>query len=134
MRDDVPAPAYLSAFGPSVDGVVIKNDFRDDLLTHFLPDMQGSINVNVKRSGEAAGANRYDVMFGVVTSEALWRFSSSDIQGISVVIPKTDSVLLLYDFTTTTNSFVFQILYKTNKSILMNIVLSTGHLVKSQNS
>lgn len=94
MRNDVPAPAYLSSFGPSVDGVVIKTDFREDLLTHFLPDMQG-LNVNVKRSGEFMGANRYDLLFGVVTSEALWRFSSTDIQS-GFDFERRDKILRTY--------------------------------------
>jgi neuroligin len=94
LRADVSAPTYLSAFGPSVDGVVIKTDFQKEILTYFQPDMQGhtgssgGMNSNVKRSGEAtlaaiansAGGNKYDLLFGVVTSEALWRFSASDIQ------------------------------------------------------
>ncbi|XP_021920831.1 neuroligin-3-like isoform X3 [Zootermopsis nevadensis] len=94
LRADVSAPTYLSAFGPSVDGVVIKTDFQKEILTYFHPDMQGyagsmgGVNSNMKRSGDAtlaaiansAGGNRYDLLFGVVTSEALWRFSASDIQ------------------------------------------------------
>ncbi|GFG34208.1 hypothetical protein Cfor_08179, partial [Coptotermes formosanus] len=94
LRADVSAPTYLSSFGPSVDGVVIKTDFQKELLTYFHPDLQGyagsggGVNTNMKRSGDAtlaaiansAGGNRYDLLFGVVTSEALWRFSASDIQ------------------------------------------------------
>lgn len=94
LRADVSAPTYLSAFGPSVDGVVIKTDFQKELLTYFQPDLQGytgsggGVISNMKRSGDAtlaaiansAGGNRYDLLFGVVTSEALWRFSASDIQ------------------------------------------------------
>lgn len=94
MRADISPPAYLSSFGPSVDGVVIKTDFRDDLLTHFLPDMQG-FSSNVKRSGESTGANRYDVLFGVVTSEALWRFSSADIQA-GFDFDRRDKILRTY--------------------------------------
>lgn len=33
---------------------------------------------NAKRSQESSG--KYDLMFGVVTGEAIWRFSASDIQ------------------------------------------------------
>lgn len=33
---------------------------------------------NSKRSPESG--NRYDLMFGIVTGEAIWRFSASDIQ------------------------------------------------------
>ncbi|XP_044731238.1 neuroligin-4, X-linked-like, partial [Chrysoperla carnea] len=96
LNADISAPTYLSSFGPSVDGVVIKSDFAKELLTYFLPsDLQsfanspiGSVNSNMKkRSGEAtlsasrnSHQNRYDLLFGVVTSEALWRFSANDIQ------------------------------------------------------
>lgn len=37
QKADVVAPTYLSAFGPSVDGVVIKTDFQKDMLTYFVP-------------------------------------------------------------------------------------------------
>lgn len=94
IRNDVPPPAYLSSFGPSVDGVVIKTDFREDLLTHFLPDRPG-LSFNAKRSQESLGANRYDLMFGVVTSEALWRFSSTDIQG-GFDFERRDKILRTY--------------------------------------
>lgn len=87
LEADVEAPAYLSAFGPSVDGVVIKTDFAKELVTYFKPsDLQnfvGPVNANLKRSEATLtprGANPYDLLFGVVTSEALWRFSASDIQ------------------------------------------------------
>lgn len=87
LEADVVAPAYLSAFGPSVDGVVIKTDFAKELLTYFIPsDLQSfvaGVNSNMKRSEAtltSRGNNRYDLLFGVVTSEALWRFSATDIQ------------------------------------------------------
>lgn len=87
LEADVEPPAYLSAFGPSVDGVVIKTDFAKELVTYFKPsDLQsfvGPVNANLKRSEATLtprGANPYDLLFGVVTSEALWRFSASDIQ------------------------------------------------------
>nr|CAD7457373.1 unnamed protein product [Timema tahoe] len=94
LQADVTAPTYLSAFGPSVDGVVIKKNLQKELLTYFHPDIQSFTstssngNGNMKRSGDAtlaamansAGGNRYDLLFGVVTSEALWRFSSVDVQ------------------------------------------------------
>ncbi|KAF6206601.1 hypothetical protein GE061_017837 [Apolygus lucorum] len=83
MAADITAPAFLSAFGPSVDGVVIKADFHENLWTNFLPEMTGFVpqqTVNVKRSGDSiAGSIKYDLLFGVVTSESLWRFSSNDI-------------------------------------------------------
>ncbi|CAG9769176.1 unnamed protein product [Ceutorhynchus assimilis] len=87
LQADVTPPAYLSAFGPSVDGVVIKADFAKELVTYFKPqDLQsfvGPVNANMKRSEATLvpkGSNPYDLLFGVVTSEALWRFSSNDIQ------------------------------------------------------
>lgn len=86
LQADVIAPAYLNAFGPSVDGVVIKADFAKELVTYFKPqDLQnfmGPINSNMKRSEATItprGNNPYDLLFGVVTSEALWRFSNNDI-------------------------------------------------------
>ncbi|XP_039296048.1 LOW QUALITY PROTEIN: neuroligin-4, Y-linked-like [Nilaparvata lugens] len=71
MKADVTAPAFLSAFGPSVDGVVIKTDFQEDALSHFVSGAQ-------KRGSDLV--SRYDLLFGVVTSEALGKFSASDIQ------------------------------------------------------
>lgn len=54
-----------------MDGVVIRNGLSrqdaDDLLSR-----------NSKKSQDAI--SRYDLMFGVVTGEAIWRFSASDIQ------------------------------------------------------
>lgn len=41
LRADVRAPSFLSAFGPSVDGVVIKPDFQKDLLSYLGPEFQG---------------------------------------------------------------------------------------------
>lgn len=77
MSVDIAAPAFLSAFGPSVDGVVIKADFHENLWTNLLPEMTGFApqqTVNVKRSGDSiAGSIKYDLLFGVVTSESLWR-------------------------------------------------------------
>ncbi|GBP26815.1 Neuroligin-1 [Eumeta japonica] len=92
---DIPTPSYLTAFGPSVDGVVVKTDYAKELLTYFIPnDLQGFTSVSGvnnfkggtdKRSGERVfgirgGQNKYDLLFGVVTSEALWKFSAQDIQ------------------------------------------------------
>lgn len=95
MGAEITAPSYLSAFGPTVDGVVIKTDYAKELLTFFIPnDMQGFTSVSGvnnfkgttdKRNGDRifgikGGQNKYDLLFGVVTSEALWRFSAQDIQ------------------------------------------------------
>ncbi|XP_072394349.1 neuroligin-4, Y-linked [Diabrotica undecimpunctata] len=86
LQADVVAPSYLSAFGPSVDGVVIKADFAKELVTYFKPqDLQyfvGPVNVNMKRSEATItprGNNPYDLLYGVVTSEALWMFSNNDV-------------------------------------------------------
>ncbi|XP_063224894.1 neuroligin-4, X-linked-like [Bacillus rossius redtenbacheri] len=88
---DVRAPAHLSAFGPSVDGVVIRADLQREMLAHPGADLQGFAagpappQGNAKRSGDAVlaasgAAGRYDLLFGVVTAEALWRFSAADVQ------------------------------------------------------
>ncbi|VEN45260.1 unnamed protein product, partial [Callosobruchus maculatus] len=73
LQADITPPAYLSAFGPSVDGVVIKADFAKELVTYFKPqDLQnfvGSVNSNMKRSEASLtprGSNPYDLLFGVV--------------------------------------------------------------------
>ncbi|KOB68129.1 Neuroligin-3, partial [Operophtera brumata] len=93
MSADISTPSYLTAFGPSVDGVVVKTDYAKELLTFFIPnDLQGFTSVSGvnnfkadKRSGDRTfgirgGQNKYDLLFGVVTSEALWKFSAQDIQ------------------------------------------------------
>lgn len=93
MSADINTPSYLTAFGPSVDGVVVKTDYAKELLTFFIPnDLQGFTSVSGvnnfkadKRSGDRifgirGGQNKYDLLFGVVTSEALWKFSAQDIQ------------------------------------------------------
>ncbi|KAG8276924.1 neurexin protein binding [Homalodisca vitripennis] len=60
LQADIRPAAFLNAFGPSVDGVVIRPEF----------DQEDNIY----------SVRELDVMFGVVTSESLSRFSSSDIQ------------------------------------------------------
>lgn len=67
---DIQPPNFLSAFGPSVDGVVIR---------------PGRSNQDLDENSRAskrnlANAGQYDLMISVVTGEALWRFSASDIQ------------------------------------------------------
>ena len=66
---DIQPPNFLSAFGPSIDGVVIRpgrsNQDMDD-------------RISSRRMQASPGM--YDLMFSVVTGEALWRFSASDIQ------------------------------------------------------
>lgn len=56
---DLAPPAFLNSLGPSVDGVVIRPDYR----THHTPSVR-----------------ELDVLFGVVTSEALGQFSAADLQ------------------------------------------------------
>ncbi|KOB65814.1 Neuroligin-3, partial [Operophtera brumata] len=60
MSADISTPSYLTAFGPSVDGVVVKTDYAKELLTFFIPnDLQGFTSVSGvnnfkadKRSGD----------------------------------------------------------------------------------
>lgn len=42
MFADIQPPTFLSSFGPSVDGVVIKPDFKKDLLSYLGPEFQAS--------------------------------------------------------------------------------------------
>ncbi|CAO1394324.1 unnamed protein product, partial [Diamesa hyperborea] len=70
---DITPPNFLSAFGPSVDGVVIRPGRSNQM---DMDESQGS-----RMSKRAQGSTgRYDLLFSVVTGEALWRFSASDIQ------------------------------------------------------
>ncbi|KAG8261016.1 neurexin protein binding [Homalodisca vitripennis] len=83
LKADTSAPSYLSAFGPSVDGVVIRTDFREELLINYLPDFPGLTGTSVfnyKRGENLFGRNKYDLMLGVVTGESLARFPSADIK------------------------------------------------------
>lgn len=57
-----------------MDGVVI----RTGLASQEEDEHSGAGRSQSKRSQDASG--RYDLLFGVVTSEALWRFSAADIQ------------------------------------------------------
>lgn len=70
---EIQAPSFLTAFGPSVDGVVIRTG-----LSNQDSDDSPTGRVTTKRSQDASG--RYDLLFSVVTGEALWRFSAVDIQ------------------------------------------------------
>ncbi|XP_063976101.1 neuroligin-4, Y-linked-like [Diachasmimorpha longicaudata] len=82
MSADVEPPSFLSAFGPSVDGVVIKPDFHKDLLSYLGPEFQGYGQMP-KRNDPGTpitSNNKYDLLFGVTTSEALWRFAEHDVQ------------------------------------------------------
>lgn len=67
---EIQPPNFLSAFGPSVDGVVIRPG-------HSNQDIDESSRAS-KRNQATSG--QFDLMFSVVTGEALWRFSASDIQ------------------------------------------------------
>ncbi|XP_025425230.1 neuroligin-4, Y-linked-like [Sipha flava] len=87
MSVGVAMPTYLSAFGPSVDGVVVKSNYQEDVIANLLPEFDGYSGSSVAFGARkfqkfefGSGVNKYDLLFGVVTSEALWRFSSSDVQ------------------------------------------------------
>lgn len=82
MNADTTAPAFLSSFGPSVDGVVIKHDYHRDAMSHYLPQLQRAVEYNYRRSSSEYSkvSKRYDIMFGVVTSESLWRFTANDVR------------------------------------------------------
>lgn len=88
MAADVTLPTYLSAFGPSVDGVVVRSNYQEDVAASLLPEFDGygagsTVAFGARKFQRfefGAGVSRYDLLFGVVTSEALWRFSSNDIQ------------------------------------------------------
>lgn len=80
MKTRIVAPTFLNAFGPSVDGVVIKTNFQEEILTNILPELQGYAkgstlyaNTKTRDSKSLITANKYDLLFGCVTSEALWR-------------------------------------------------------------
>lgn len=75
MKATIQSPVHLSAFGPSVDGVVIKANSRRDILTQPAAD-----DLNAKRNGGDSVVNRYDLMLGVVTNEALSGFTVTDMQ------------------------------------------------------
>ncbi|XP_031769947.2 neuroligin-4, Y-linked-like isoform X2 [Galleria mellonella] len=104
---DISPPNFLTAFGPSVDGVVIKTDFAKDFLTMYstgdfpsfgpLNNMNANLNTHKKRSdsGRRLFQNKYDLLFGVVTSEALWKFSAHDIQN-GIEPEKRDRMLRTY--------------------------------------
>lgn len=56
------SPKFLYAFGPSIDGIVIKSDFRRPM-----------------RSRSDEPNKEYDILFGVVPNEALDDFSENDL-------------------------------------------------------
>ncbi|XP_060809551.1 neuroligin-4, Y-linked-like [Amyelois transitella] len=107
LSADISPPNFLTAFGPSVDGVVIKTDFAKDFLTMYatgdfpsfgpLNNMNFNMNVHKKRSdsGRRLFQNKYDLLFGVVTSEALWKFSANDVQN-GIEPDKRDRMLRTY--------------------------------------
>lgn len=83
MKTKVLAPTFLNAFGPSIDGVVIKTNFQDEMLANMLPEWQtysksASLygNAKVRDPKLPISTNKYDLLFGCVTSEALWRYKS----------------------------------------------------------
>uniref|UniRef100_A0ABD2XGP8 Carboxylesterase type B domain-containing protein n=1 Tax=Trichogramma kaykai TaxID=54128 RepID=A0ABD2XGP8_9HYME len=82
MRADLKPPTFLSAFGPSVDGVVIKPDFKKDLLSYLGPEFQGYgyASKRAEHGETITSNNKYDLLFGVTTNEALWKFAERDVQ------------------------------------------------------
>ncbi|XP_068628297.1 neuroligin-4, Y-linked-like [Battus philenor] len=103
---DISPPNFLTAFGPSVDGVVIKTDFGKDFLTMYstgdFPSFGPLNNMNqnnfhTKRgdNGRRLFQNKYDLLFGVVTCEALWKFSAHDVQN-GIEPDKRDRMLRTY--------------------------------------
>ncbi|OAD53096.1 Neuroligin-1 [Eufriesea mexicana] len=82
MQVDIQPPTFLSAFGPSVDDVVIKPDFQKDLLSYMGPEFQGfgPLPKRAEHGAPITSNNKYDLLFGVTTSEALWKFSERDVQ------------------------------------------------------
>ncbi|XP_011338292.1 neuroligin-4, Y-linked [Ooceraea biroi] len=81
MQVDIQPPTFLSAFGPSVDGVVIKPDFQKDLLSYLGPEFQGfgPLPKKAEHGAPITSNNKYDLLFGVTTSEALWKFAEKDV-------------------------------------------------------
>lgn len=79
----VAAPTFLNAFGPSVDGVVIRADFQRDLLADAPPpDSQPHAKAappllhrqpkpRDATKTTAAALGKYDLLLGCVTGEAL---------------------------------------------------------------
>ncbi|CAH0723012.1 unnamed protein product, partial [Brenthis ino] len=103
---DISPPNFLTAFGPSVDGVVIKTDFAKDFLTmHSTADFpsfgplnnmnQNTFHIKRSDSGRRLFQNKYDLLFGVVTCEALWKFSAHDVQN-GIEPEKRDRMLRTY--------------------------------------
>ncbi|XP_011501616.1 PREDICTED: neuroligin-4, X-linked-like isoform X2 [Ceratosolen solmsi marchali] len=82
LQADIKPPTFLSAFGPSVDGVVIKPNFQKDLLSYLGPEFQGLgiLSKKTDHGDTITSNNKYDLLFGVTTSEALWRFAERDVQ------------------------------------------------------
>ncbi|KAI4480872.1 hypothetical protein M0804_009969 [Polistes exclamans] len=81
MQIDIQPPTFLSAFGPSVDGVVIRSDFQKDLLSYLGPEFQGfgPLPKKAEHGAPITSNNKYDLLFGVTTSEALWKFAEKDV-------------------------------------------------------
>ncbi|CAL4082806.1 unnamed protein product, partial [Meganyctiphanes norvegica] len=60
---NIQAPEFLYAFGPSIDGIVIRHDFKREL-----------------RKREDEVSKEYDLLFGVVPQESYDAFSENDIK------------------------------------------------------
>lgn len=70
LTAEIQPPNFLSAFGPSVDGVVIRPGRSNQ-------DLDETTRASKRNN---ANMGQYDLMISAVTGEALWRFSASDIQ------------------------------------------------------
>ncbi|XP_054278670.1 neuroligin-4, Y-linked-like isoform X2 [Macrosteles quadrilineatus] len=84
MKADIQSPAHLSSFGPSVDGVVIKHNFRKEMLT-----------VSGYNPSSDSPFNSYDLLLGVVSNEVLSRFSLKDLRA-GFDVQRRDKILRTY--------------------------------------
>lgn len=103
---------YVYAVFKQVDGVVIRHGLSNQDTDEHTGRGQS------KRSQDAFG--RYDLMFGVVTGEALWRFSATDIQN-GFEGERRDKIIRTY----VRNAYTYhlsEIFYTVNKCIV-NVIL-----------
>lgn len=117
---DIQPPNFLSAFGPSVDGVVIR---------------PGRSNQDLDESTRASKHNnpnigQYDLMISAVTGEALWRFSASDIQS-GFEGDRRDKIIRTY-VRNAYNYHLSEIFYTISKSLIFcytthGLVMSNKH-------
>jgi len=109
---DIQPPNFLSAFGPSVDGVVIR---------------PGRSNQDLDESSRASKRNnanvgQYDLLISAVTGEALWRFSASDIQS-GFEGDRRDKIIRTY-VRNAYNYHLSEIFYTISKSLNLSKIIS----------